>query len=76
MVEVRSQQDEIADIVATVAADQDHEADPAELNGLGLLKYRAANDNSERAWTRWLWLGLALSVPIAFVVGLIRIALG
>jgi hypothetical protein len=41
-----------------------------------LLKYQAANDNTERAWLRWLWLALIFSVPMASAIATVRMALG
>jgi hypothetical protein len=29
------------------------------------MRSGAANDNSERTWLRWLWLALALLVPLS-----------
>jgi hypothetical protein len=43
---------------------------------LELLKYRVANDNEEHAWLKWLWLALMLSVPVSFLVALMRMAFG
>lgn len=69
-----SEKEEVEAILAVVAADK--EAQPLEPESpLGLLPYQAANDNSERAWTGWLWLALALLV-LSLAVGLIRIAFG
>jgi hypothetical protein len=75
MVEVRGQEDELEEIVAAIAADRDLDDKPVEPNALGVLKYRAANDNSERTWLRWLWLALAFLVPLS-LAALLRLAFG
>jgi hypothetical protein len=49
---------------------------PAPDSKITLLKYQAANDNTERAWLRWLWLALIFSVPISFAIAIVRMALG
>lgn len=66
-----SEKEEVEAILAVVAADK--EAQPLEPESP--FPYQAANDNSERAWTGWLWLALALLV-LSLAVGLIRIAFG
>ena len=41
-----------------------------------LLKYKAANDNEEHPWLKWVWLALVFSLPVSFVVAVVRMAFG
>jgi hypothetical protein len=60
------------EIEAVIAAADDDDSAPTPESSLGILKYRAANDNARRAWLRWVWLILALSVPLSLAVALLR----
>jgi hypothetical protein len=62
-------------IIAAAPA-EDSDEDPAPDPPFSILKYRAANDNTECAWLRWMWLVLAFSVPVSLAVALLRIAVG
>jgi hypothetical protein len=69
----RTQEEEIEALIASASA-EDRESLAAPEPPLGILKYRAANDNAPCAWLRWLWLILAFSVPVSLAVALLRLA--